>query len=490
MDIKLDFGPWETVFEGRAYGHSVEIVTNREQFYVVFIYEEIEGKKVGAIVEGYKALVCKGNMEAFINTLPKPCMGILKTLGDKTQKVFFISFDPIFIDFNEEDYIRKIDILLEKSLDNVNTITELARASSIELKELSTVSVKDYFQVIGDPFVMRVLLSPKRSTNLTKLDLKDALPEEKQAKIQLGLTKNREIVYEKVRNLYRTSVTGNTQENLYTLYIIAENLLLEGKQVIVFDNNNYFEGLSRPSKNEAKLKENLVEYEPAGFPSKRIKAKTDMQVSLNETNTHTLLDSIGCFDDSIERVITSTLMINKVNTPLELIEFVLSAKDTNEFQKLKTERVLKIIDNEYKGLFGKNIPMDDVLKKWGGSLGRAITIDTKELTKNERVIFVQAAVNFFDKAVKDNPTTDSAVLIPESDSLLAHKVIVAELADIERFGFGLILGSEKPIPETLDSSMQTKMTVVTKNDIAISSFNNPSYRVNLRPSLSGEPKFE
>jgi len=491
VDFKIDFGPWDSVFEGKAYGHSVEIVANRENFYLVFIYEEIQGKKIGALVEGYKALVCKGNMEAFINTFPKQCMGVLKTLGDKTQKVFFVSFEPTYLDFNSEDYLKKLDVLLKENMDGVNTIVELARASSLELKELGQSSIKDYFQIIGDPFVMRVLLSPKRSSGLTKLELKDSLPEEKAAKIQLGMTKNRELVMEKSRNLYRTAITGSQEKAIsYALYIIAENLLLEGKQIIVFDRNNYFDGLSRASKNDLILKENLVEYEPAGFPAKKIKAKIEMKVSLKETNLHLLLDTIGCFDESVEKGILPIYETSQFDSPTELLGFIEKMDSLNDFQKLKAERIIRIIDAQYNGLFGKSIEIGEVIKNWTGTLGRATIIDIKDLSEPEKIIFTQAAISYFDKSIKSEGTSDTSIIISKADSLLSSEFFIGELLKLEHTGFGFIMGSEKPIPEEIEKIIQTKMTAVAKNDFAVNSFNNPSYRVILRPSISGEPKYE
>ena len=106
VDFKINYGPWETIFQGKAYGHEVEIVTNKERMYLVFIYEVIGEQKTGAIVEGYKAFYARGQIEAFINTLPKASMGIIKNNTEKTQKVFFLTFDTIYLDFTQEDYLK------------------------------------------------------------------------------------------------------------------------------------------------------------------------------------------------------------------------------------------------------------------------------------------------------------------------------------------------------------------------------------------------
>jgi hypothetical protein len=351
-DFKIDYGPWEPVFAGKAYGHDVEIIVNPENFYLVFIYESLGDKKISAIVEGYKALYARGAIEAFVNTLPKPSLGIIKNNGDKTQKVFFISFDALFLDFNQEDFLKKLDYSLEKNIESVNTIVELGRTSSIELKELNESSIKDYFQIIGDPFVMRVLLSPKRTGGMTKIDFKEEDMEQSTPKIQLGLTKNREIVLERSRSLYRTQISGaKEKEVLYCTYIVSENLLLEGKQLIIFDRNAYFDGLASASKNDLPLKEQLVEYEPAGFPTKKIIAKQNLKVSIKDTDIHLMLDTIGTFDPDLEKGLSEFISQNGGNTPLEISGSIIQATSLNDFLKLKSERILNIINDEWRNIW-------------------------------------------------------------------------------------------------------------------------------------------
>lgn len=490
VDFKIDFGPWEPIFAGKAYGHEVEIVTNQEHIYLVFIYELLGEKKVGALVEGYKALVARGQIESFINTLPKASMGVIKNDTEKSQKVFFLTFETIYLDFNQEDYLKKLDYSIQKNIESIRTIVDLGRTSSIELKELGEASIKDYFQIVGDPFVMKVLLSPKRTSGLTRMSFKETEVEEKQTKIQLGLTKNREIAIEKTRNLYRTSITGeNESETQYCAYIIAENLLLEGKQVILFDSQHYFEGLASASKNDFKLKEQLVEYEPSGFPVKKIIAKENMKVSLKDTELHLLLDTIGCGDNDLETGLLDLFEKTNFNTPIELIGELLNAEKLNDFQKLKAERILRIIDKKYANIFGKNIDFQELVKKWPGSLGRATIIDTSKLDKKENLLFTQAAMNYLQKSVKNESVPEIALILNKTEELLKVKKIIQIINELETSGFGAIFVGKNTVPEELEDSIVTKINIIKGNDIAINVKGKPSYRIYLRPSLSGEVKY-
>lgn len=490
VDFKINYGPWETIFQGRAYGHDVEVITNKEHMYLVFIYELIGEKKAGAIVEGYKAFLARGQIEAFINTLPKASMGIMKNNTEKTQKVFFLAFDTIYLDFTQEDYLKKLDYNLEKSIEGIRNVTDLARTSSIELKELDEVSIQDYFQIIGDPFVMQVLLSPKRTSGLTKVNIRDNFDEEKQTKIQLGLTKNREIAIEKTRHLYRTCITGEKEiSNQYCAYILAENLLLEGKQVILFDATHYFDGLGTASKNETKLKEQLIEYEPSGFPVKKIIAKENMKCSMKNTEVHLLLDIIGCGDEDLEKGINELAKISEFDTPLQLNSNLISATQLNDFQKLKTERILNIINNEFNDLFGKNIPLQELIKKWPGTLGRATIIDTSKLNKNEEVIFAQSIMNYLEHSITEEKVTETALIISNTDELFKGKDTIRLINELENDGFGIIFISNSALPEEIEDTLTTKIKIIKDNDIAITIRGKPSYRIHLRPSLSGNPTY-
>ncbi len=490
VDFKIDFGPWEQIFVGKAYGHEVEIITNQEHIYLVFIYELIGDKKVGAIVEGYKALVARGQIESFVNTLPKPSMAVVKNNSEKTQKVFFLTFEPTYVDFNQEDYLKTLDYGLQKNIESIRMVIDLARTSSIELKELDEVSIKDYFQIIGDPFVMKVLLSPKRTSGLTKINIREGLEEEKQTKIQLGLTKNREIAMEKTRNLYRTSITGEKEKQIqYCAYIIAENLLLEGKQVILFDSTHYFEGLAAASKNDQKLKEQLVEYEPSGFPVKKIIAKENMKVSMKDAEIHLLLDTIGSFDEELEKGLIDLCESTEFDNPMHLIANLLNAKKLNDFQKLKAERVLLIINTKFGELFGKNIELQELVKKWPGTLGRATIIDTSKLNSNEELVFTQTTMKYLARSVKDESIPEIALILTKTNQLFRGKQTTELINNLETEGFGIIIAGSTIIPEDIEANLTTKISVIKDNDIAITTRGKPSYRLYLRPSLSGNPTY-
>jgi len=487
VEFKIDSGPWETVFAGDTSGHPIEIVKNPENFFLTIIYDEQNNKQMGALVEGYKAFVAKGAMESFIQTLPKSCIGITKNFSGKTSKIFFIAFEPIYLDFRVEDYVRKLDREIQKTYELANTINDLARASSLELKELAMSPKTDYSQILGDPFFPRMAMSGRERGSLTKIEFAQEKESTKGTNIQIGLGKTREIIKENSSDLYRTIVIGAESLGInYAMYILAENFLLEDEPIIVFDSENYFDNLGFASKNESELKEELVEFEPIGFPVKKFVAKQNTKISLADADLVLILDLLGTNDTELERQLGLISAVEKVKTPLELIEKVALSAEMNEFNKLKAERLLHIIDQEFEGLFGPAIDIAALMKKWPGGLGRTTIIDTRGLSFNEKIVFTQTIMRLISKSIKERAENNFAVFIPAVDEMLSvnEEKMTNTLLRLENVGVGLVLGAKRKPSDDLIKTMSATFSVVGKNDCAVSIKNKRNYRVLLRPALS------
>ena len=491
MDLRIDFGPWESVFAGSVYGHEVEIVSNPENFFLTIIYDKRNGSKVGAVIEGYKAFSAKGVMESFIQTIPKPSFGVTKTLGEKTSKVFFLSFDPFYVDFKSEDFTRKIDLAVRRTEENASTITDLARASSLDLKELSMAPKSEYGSILGDPFAIRMLVSGSEAPALTKLNIgQRPTGEEVASLVQLGLGKTREIIKEPIENLKRTSIVGFGSALDYSMYIMIENFLLENVPVIVFDSKDYFDGLNIASNERTALRDELVDYEPMGFPVKTFIAKENIKVSLRDADLFLVLDLLGLRDAEFQKNLSLFCFTSMTNTPQELIVKILESRETSEYEKLRAERMLSIIDKSFSLMFGKEIPGPELTKPIPGKLGRAIIIDTKTLAENEKTIFIHTLLRQITKSFSQENGAQCVVAIPDAENLFAENAEKASTAitRLENRGAGVLLGTQKELPGDLAATMTAKVSLVAEKDVAVSIKGKRNYRVILRPSLSGNQK--
>ncbi|MEK6958511.1 MAG: hypothetical protein AABW59_00535 [archaeon] len=490
MDFRIDNGPWETIFTGIAFGHEVEIVVNPEKLYLVMIYEESGGKKIGALIEGYKALVARGHVESFVQTLPKSCMGIEKNFGGTTSKVFFVSIDPVYIDFRQEDYLKRIDKEVQKCYDLSQTAVELARTSSLDLKEPAATSETEYASILSDPVIFRALTGTSFAPNLSKMEFTQ-VEQPREQLIQLGLSKTREIIRESSRDLYRTLIMSTYEKGtLYPMYIIAENFLLEDKPIVIFDKDNYFDGLGYSSKNELELKESMIDYEPIGFPVKKYVAKKNIRVSLSDVDIVLAMELLGTADPEFEKELGLFSAISRQKTPKALLDKVMASGEFGDYYRLKAERVLNVLDQNFNNMFGDSIDFSDLTKKWPGKLGRATIIDTKDLSFEERIVFTQTVMRLMSKSIKDKIQNEFALFVPFADEMLSvnEDKMNNALFRLENVGVGLILGTKQKLSDELTKTMTANFSVVSARDVAVSIKGKRNYRVMLRPSLSTSQK--
>lgn len=492
MEMKLDFGPWESIFYGTVYGHEVEVSTNPDHFFIIMIYDKLEGKRIGAVVEGYKAFLAKGPMEALIETMPRTCFGVEKNFGEKTSKLFFTAFDPFYLDFRQEDYTRKIDNMIRATEENSATIIDLARAAAVELRDLGMSPKTEYAPLLGDPMAILSMAIGRKENPLSKMDLgeKREVLEETAPLIQLGLSKTREIVKESARNIYRSNIIGDSAAQKYASYIIAENMLLENTPVIIIDDENYFSQMGVVSTDPTMLKEELVEFEPMAFPVKALDAKEEIQVSIKDADLIYLLEMMGLKDIEFEKNLSLFGFAAQADTIGELIEKTLGANDLNDYEKLRAERMLKLVEQQMPRMFGGAIPNEELAKTIPGRLGRAVVINTKKLSKEERAVMIHTLFRQLAKAASETKQTNCAFIVPDIDELVRINPERASNAimRLQNRGIGLIAGSETELPAEISRSASAKISIVTGKDVAVSIKGKRNYRINLRPSLSGAPK--
>ncbi|MDD3159967.1 MAG: hypothetical protein PHQ98_03300 [Candidatus ainarchaeum sp.] len=486
MNFKIDNGPWQTIFQGSFYDHKIEIVKNPEFYYLLFIYDTKNNQDIGALVEGYKAFVAKGQMETFVQTCPKPCFSLAKTDGVNTHKILCLSFDPVYVDFKAEDFIRKVDNKLKESYYTFSTIIELARSSSLDLVDLTNSSQKEYSSIIGDPLMAQSLISGLKRTALEMVHVEGNYSKSSSLTLQLGLTKKREKIKESMDDLKRTLIIGENENSLnYASYILAENFLLDNKNIIVFDSTNSFDGLSKPSKNEIALKDELMDYEPSGFPIKKFIVNDNLKVSFNSVNLNVIFDLLKINDQNLVNSLNETKKQFLANTPIEFSEKI-KQTDLDEFLKLKTQRLMVIFEQQFGKSFGNNIDSNELIKKWPGNLGRASIIDTSKLNENQRILVEQTLISYLDESIKNQVIDDLVIFLNHGDQILSvqNKSIVSNILNLENSGLGFVIASKEPL-NSLQSNLNAMITIIDKKDVAISLKNKRSYRLNLRPTLSG-----
>jgi len=117
MEFKLANGPWTTLFTGNFQGHDIEILSNPESMILVVIYEKEGDKIAGAVLELFKVFAATGEIEAFVETLPREVLGITKHDPKSTLKFFILGSTPNYVAFKEDAFLSEADKMLNfKSL--------------------------------------------------------------------------------------------------------------------------------------------------------------------------------------------------------------------------------------------------------------------------------------------------------------------------------------------------------------------------------------
>jgi hypothetical protein len=509
LEFRINNGPWETIFQGYVFGHEVEIVINPDKVLLVFIYEAVNGKKMGALVESYKPFLAHGPMEPFIQSLPKPCSGFIKNDGDNTQKIFLLSFEPVYLDFQVDDFLRALDVAVAKMPAKVFTIIDLAKAASLDLKELQMAADKDYLQVISDPLALRffsmrdVLKQVSKDRNSGSAGASGSVNGNSggvgtngngfggsfdensfENKSIIGLDKTREVVFEDVFLLQKSLIVAqNKNELFYPMYLLAESFLLANRPIVILDPTDYFLELHNPSKNKNNLVEQKVTIDPIGFPMKNYQPKQNLFFSLRDVDIFLIMDLFGVGDTEFQRKFSLISLASQKDTVDELRKEILTTIDFTDFEKLKAERILTIIENEMPGFFGKSPDIKELVSRWSGGLGRANIVSTKTLSPIERVIASKAILKMLARQNFDK--NDFIIFMPDFEEVLlsSPEKTIDELKKLSDKGAGFILGSTKPYDEAQEIC-SLKLTSVSGKDVAISPKGKSSYRVVLRPPIS------
>ena len=146
--------------------------------------------------------------------------------------------------------------------------------------------------------------------------------------------------------------------------------------------------------------------------------------------------------------------------------------------------------NELGSIFGQSIPSEELTRIIPGRLGRAVVVNTKFLSNEEKVIFIHTILRQITKAFSQSNNSDCTVIIPKLDLLLESNKerVTTSLLRASTRGLGLILGAEKELPSELNELLPTRLSVVSGKDTAVMIKGKRTYRIDLRPSLSGQPK--
>ena len=495
--FKISEGPWKMLFSGVFEEKELEIYSNPASMILTAIYEN-EGEKIsGVVIELFKVFSSIGEVEGFVETMPKDVIVLTKHTKKETIKYFLLESSPAYVEYDEDKFIKQVDKLIENLKTSSKLIKDVSKAYNLTLKELA-----DSEDHIKAAFFTQPLLIAAVSTasHTTETDVPDIVKGIAKGEVILGLTKDKIRVVEPLSMFISTLVTGGTdKERKHLLHILSEGSLLSNVPVVLFDWENEFSGIGQTGKEHDALKKYKVEVDPIGFPVKKFKLTEDLTVDLNLTNFTGLAELFGIGDKNFAAVVGQAREGKSISDMDSLVKEVGESKPSDkvtEYELKKFVRLLKLIDSRYPGMFCAGNKIDEISKSWLKTLGRVGLLELKGVDNRTTLLVAHsllAGLTGFYKTKGKSKGMRAFMVLPEIEKAapreaenILYQECLENLFGLLDYGVGFMASTEKAmnVSEQIAKDSEAMLNIVSKNDIAVQLKNRKGYRVLIRPALS------
>ncbi len=494
MRFSLSHGPWHVLFEGMFYDHEVSIYSNPESVVLVVIEVKEKGKISGVVVEAYKVFHAKGETEGFAETFPKEASVFIKHEENKTLKFFVLASRPSYSVYEEEEFRKTVNSQLKNLEASVEFVKQISGAYDLELTELSKADEETKNAFFTDPLSLP-LVSGK-----SVLPGQREMQPETRGEVFLGLTKEGKPAKEPLKLFLKTGIFGeNPEDRKHAMQLVAEGVMLSNSPAVVFDWNESFNSMNKPSEQEKELSRFQAELEPMGFPVKEFLAAQDAKVDLNLISPKGLLELFGAGKNTASRTISEVMeKMEKIDSFGQLIGAVKNhcrQAELKQNQMLRMVRMLKLIEKRYEGLFASGNEVQELSKNWEKNIGRAGIIKMQGTDERSALMVMHSVLagirkHYERKAVKG---INSFVFIPNAVQFFgksANAILVDEMIQIlsqfYSLGVGFALGAERVVELKKEARdlVEAEIFILSVSDVGVKLAERKQYRVSLRPTLS------
>ena len=492
--FKIANGPWEKLFSGTFQEHEVELYSNPEKILLVIVFEKKLDRVEGAIVELYKVFNAEGDVESFVETLPRDVLIITKHDEKSTLKFMLLGSKPTYSRWIEGEFVKEVDLLVKKLSTSATMIRDVSKAYELTLKEIAESTKEVQAAFFTQPMLVPLLATSNHSmVGKTTDELKPLT----KGDIIIGLTRDKKKVIEPIALFTKTIISeGEPKNRARVLQVLAESAMLSKIPAIIFDHDKSFSDLGESNKEEAELKKYEVDVDPLGFPVKKYTPGDSVKVNLNMISPQAIAELFGVGFKDFPRLLTSFLAENKVTSIEKMVEKISKLPQTEEFSEFeiyKTARVMKLIGTRYPNLFGEGNETKDMIKKSTSNIARASIIDISSLDERSTTMLIHSIVKETSTSKQKSNSNFVSIIIPKGEIIQAkekQQVISGEiyslLNELAASGAMFSIGTGKPID--VDSATKqdadVKINIVSGNDVGIQLKNRKSYRVLVRPTLS------
>ncbi len=493
--FKISDGPWETLFDGSFQReHEVAVYSNDKSTILVLIFEK-HGKTVdGAVAELYKVFYATGELESFVESLPRELLLLTKHNEKETLKFLLLGSGPTYIEWKEEQVIQEIDRLLTKIDTSSQILADVTKAYDISVEELYKAKAgvkKSFFSM---PLLIPILSTNYHSEEKLAADVPVSFHE-----FIVGLTRQKSKVVEPITLFSKTLVmNGSKEERHHALQLLTEGYLLSGAPVVVFDLENNFKGLKFPTTKIDELKRYEIESEPIGFPVRVFLPVTDIKIDMNKTDPFGFAEVFGFAKSKSVEILAASIMKSNISGINELIRKIkgLSGSEFSEYEVNRTIRILLLIGKSHPNLFEGTNSVEEIATRKVKSLGRGSILDLSGIDEKTRMVLahniLSQLLEYF-KGKEKQQGLKTVVVIPDAKVLLDEKIspslskdISSILTQFEKNGVGYVLSNESELdfPQTIVQNSEAQISFIQQNDCAVQLKGRKGYRVLLRPTLS------
>ncbi|MFH1391092.1 MAG: hypothetical protein ABIH20_02145 [Candidatus Diapherotrites archaeon] len=496
--FKIANGPWEKLFSGNFQEHEVELYSNPEKILLVIVFEKKLDRVEGAIIELYKVFSAEGDVESFVETLPRDVLILTKHDEKSTLKFLLLGSKPTYAMWNEKEFVKEVDLLVKKLSTSAAMIKDVSKAYELTLKEIAESTKEIQTAFFTQPMLVPLMATSNHSMIRESVDEMKAITK---GDITLGLTRDRKKVIEPIALFTKTIISeGEPKDRGRVLQVLAESAMLSKIPVVIFDYDKRFSGLGETSKDEAELKKYEVEIDPLGFPVKNYTPGDSVKVNLNIISPRTIAELFGIGYKDFPRLLTRFLAENTVTSIDDMVEKISKlpqSEEFSEFEIYKTARVIKLIGTRYPNLFGDNSETKDMIKTSTSNIARASIIDISSADKRSSTMLIHSVVKEISMSKQKADSNFVSIIIPEGEIIQAKEnqnVISGEiyslLNELAVSGGMVTIAAAKPID--IDSATKqdanVKINIVSGNDVGVQMKNRKAYRVLVRPPLSRQAK--
>ncbi len=488
----LPAGPWDELASGTLEGLEQKVWISNGRIFSAIV-EKDENGIAGVLLNAYKVLYVSGDVEAFLQKIPKKVLLLVVHTKVANHSFFILDSGASYVEFSTAAMRKEAKALLARIESASKVLKNVSKAYDVSFKELDECSDEEKAAFFSLP-LLSALLAPS-----TTKKAKPLIVEFGHGELFFGITRAGTVAKEPFDFFDKTLVFGSLKDSrLHVLHIIAESAMLSGIPLLIIDWYGAFRGLKNPNNSRNSLENFKVSLDPIGFPCRFFDASKDIGVQLNNIDGRVLVELFGIGNNIASQIIEKVFSEAKFTTLNELLERIAAQEETAKvtpFKKREAQRALELIAHIYPELFVPEIKVSELFKKWHAGLSRAnvVLLSPEDLRKSFLLLhsLINAISSYFpiQKTHKLKAVllfTAANMCIPKFKAKYTHNKIAETLVEIANKGCAIFIECEDRanINENIQKLITATIGVVSQGDAAIVIKNRRNYRVLLRPGLS------